>query len=322
MRIGCKRLTAALLLACAAGLPARQPPAWNAAGGLPWAGARQALAQQAPGAAERLDAATAGDREHVAEQLANVARLLERSSGARRVAASDNELARKIHRHAWERHAAAQRAFQAGDSGEAQRLLSEATLTMVQAVRMLGPTSETARKQADDFERRAESARVLLEALQRIAREEDSQGDAARTVETVERTVSAARIYLANGDPEHARRLLDSAYEIAKAAVEQLRDGKTLVRTLRFENAEHEYRYEVDRNDTHHMLVRVLVQEKRPGPQAQAAVEDLVQRAGVLRREAEAKAGGGNFRAAIELLEQSTRELVRAIRGAGLYIPG
>jgi hypothetical protein len=78
----------------------------------------------------------------------------------------------------------------------------------------------------------------------------------------------------------------------------------------------------VDRNDTHHMLVRVLVQEKRPGPQAQAAVEDLVQRAGVLRREAEAKAGGGNFRAAIELLEQSTRELVRAIRGAGLYIPG
>jgi hypothetical protein len=41
-----------------------------------------------------------------------------------------------------------------------------------------------------------------------------------------------------------------------------------------------------------------------------------------LRLKAESLATKGQFKDAIEMLERSTNELVKAIRGAGVYIPG
>ena len=39
-----------------------------------------------------------------------------------------------------------------------------------------------------------------------------------------------------------------------------MRSGDTLVRSLNFASKEEEYRYEIDRNDTHQMLIKVLVE--------------------------------------------------------------
>jgi hypothetical protein len=52
------------------------------------------------------------------------------------------------------------------------------------------------------------------------------------------------------------------------------------------------------------------------------AVDAAVRESGRLRRLAEQQASRGDFAAGIASLEQSTRELVRAIRGKGVYIPG
>jgi hypothetical protein len=41
-----------------------------------------------------------------------------------------------------------------------------------------------------------------------------------------------------------------------------------------------------------------------------------------LREDAESAAGEEQYEEAIELLEESTKELIRAIRSAGVYIPG
>jgi hypothetical protein len=41
-----------------------------------------------------------------------------------------------------------------------------------------------------------------------------------------------------------------------------------------------------------------------------------------LRKTAEEQAAKREFDAAVKTLEESTRELVRAIRAAGVYIPG
>ena len=53
-----------------------------------------------------------------------------------------------------------------------------------------------------------------------------------------------------------------------------------------------------------------------------ASAEKYIEKAGGLRTEAEEAAGGERFEEAIDLLEQSTKELIRAIRSAGVYIPG
>ena len=96
-----------------------------------------------------------------------------------------------------------------------------------------------------------------------------------------------------------------------------MRGGDTLVRSLTFASAEEEYHYEIDRNDTHRMLLNVLIEPART-----SQVAPGTQQAAVLRGNAESAAQAKDFKAAVRLLEDSTRELVRAIRTAGVYIPG
>ena len=70
------------------------------------------------------------------------------------------------------------------------------------------------------------------------------------------------------------------------------------------------------------MLVKVLLEDKLGGEAVSPRVSEFLTSAGSLRGEAEAAAKRGDFEAGIKLLEQSTGELVKAIRSAGIYIPG
>jgi hypothetical protein len=90
---------------------------------------------------------------------------------------------------------------------------------------------------------------------------------------------------------------------------------------LNFASPREEFEYEVDRNDTHRMLIQVLLADRKDGAMT-PAMQGFVDRAAVLRRQADAQAQAGDHPAAIRTLEDATRELVRAIRAGGLYIPG
>jgi hypothetical protein len=102
-------------------------------------------------------------------------------------------------------------------------------------------------------------------------------------------------------------------------SIEALRRGDTLVRSLQFASPREEYDYEIDRNDTHRMLIGVVLADRK---EAAGAMQPGIDRAAALRADAEAQARRGGGAAAIRLLEDATRELVRAIRAGGLYIPG
>ena len=261
------------------------------------------------------------ERQRVANQMANVERLLEKSSGAKRVMASDNELAKKIRQDAIARFGEARKALDAGEAAQAQQLLVDATKTMFQAVRILGRVPEDGSSGNREFDEREASARALLSALHRIAEAEGGADHAAEIIADVTKTIDAAKALRDAGKAAEARATLSAGYEKIKAAVETMRDGKTLVRSLKFDNEKDEFQYELNRNDSHQMLVRVLVKDKDAGEGANIAIEPYVKRAADLRVQAEQKSKSGDHRAAIQLLEQSTKELVRAIRSAGIFIP-
>ncbi|HEX6829168.1 MAG TPA: hypothetical protein VF104_09325, partial [Burkholderiales bacterium] len=122
------------------------------------------------------------------------------------------------------------------------------------------------------------------------------------------------------GNIDQGRVTLDQAYYVAKVAVQNLRQGDTLVRELKFETKEDEYRYEVDRNETHQLLIKVLVEGKDGG--MDPMIRDRVKQADALRKEAEALATKKDFDGAIKKLDDSTKELVKGIRAAGIFIPG
>jgi hypothetical protein len=250
-------------------------------------------------------------------RLASLETLIERSSAAREVEASPSPEARAARTKAREALQAAQRANASGDAAAAERQLAEARQQMMQAVRFAAPAGRLADQAKVDFERRLESTRALIAAQKRVGAEKKTGADALRSAE--ERLAAALESRSA-GRMDAARAQLEEAYLISKASLGSMRGGDTLVRSLSFDTKEDEYRYEVDRNDTHQMLLRVLLDSRTQT--GQAAVAASAQRARELRAQAEAAARRGEHAAAVRLLEDSTGELVKAIRGAGVYIPG
>ena len=263
------------------------------------------------------------DRAAVEQRMTSVATLIGRSSAARQIEASRDPKALEMRNQARALHRQAGEALQTGDTARAAKLLDESTRELLAAARAAAPEEVTAEKRRTDFNNRYESTKTLLAAQQRIAQEKAVGPEAAEAARQIEALMAEASQQAQAGSIDRARGTVDRAYLLAKASISSMRRGDTLVRSLNFATKREEYDYELDRNDTHRMLVNVLLDDRRASnPALDKSVQGFLDSAARLRSEAEEQARKGGFEAAIKTLEDSTRELVRAIRGAGVYIPG
>jgi len=257
-------------------------------------------------------------------RLQSVEKLLETSSAAKQIKGSDNQAAKDKHEQAVVLFDKAKLAQSKGDEQQAADLLKQATKVMFEATRMIKKDESFMAKDVRDFDERRASVDALCTAYESIAREKGI--DAATENELhafVYKRVDQAEALKQEDRVKEGRKMLDEAYVAAKVAIEHLRGGETLVRSLDFASSEEEYHYEVDRNDTHRMLVDVLLKEKmKTNWGIEAMVTKFMGRAGELRARADEQASDGEYENAVTTLEQSTKEIVRAIRSAGIYIPG
>jgi hypothetical protein len=270
-------------------------------------------------AASRL-AAAKPDRDQLQSTLESVDKLLGSSSAARQIEASKAVDAIARREKAVELHRNARAALGSGDLERAAVLLTEARAVFFEAVRLAAPDEVLAKKLENDYKTRLDSVKALQGAYKRVATE---KGNAARgvpeTLAQIEKSLAEAEKLAGAGRYRDGRGELDRAYLVAKAAISGLRSGDTLVRSLNFASKEEEYHYEVDRNNTHQMLIKVLLDDKKA---ADAMIQTYVTKAQELRGRADAAATAKDYGGAVRLLEESTAELVRAIRNAGVYIPG
>ena len=295
----------------------------------PWrlALAALALAVVAPLAALAQAGGPAGasnppTREQVERRLQSTGALVGQSSGAKQIETSANIDAKVQLAKARELHAQAKVMLDGGDVETANKLLHASARTLVEAVGMASADQVHARKDRVDYDARRESTRALLDAGQRIAAEKGAGPRNAELMKRIDAIIAEADHQAGAGNLPEARRTLDQAYGAARAAVSGMRGGETLVRSLNFANKEEEFHYEIDRNDTHRMLVTLLLQDRRGAGSVDAMVERATQTAARLRQQADEQAKRGEFDAGVKTLEDSTRELQRAIRAAGVYIPG
>lgn len=263
--------------------------------------------------------ATAQEREQVERRVQSVGTLIERSSAAKQIESSGVAAARERRDNARLIHREAVAALAANDAAGASKLLDQAAREMMDGARLARPEQVAGEKHQRDFEARLESARALLAAQQRITKEKGAGREAQDAARSIERQIGEAQAIAAQGRYEEARPVLDRAYLTARVAIESMRRGDTLVRSLNFASPREEYDYEVDRNDTHAMLIKVLLADRKD---MAGTLAPFTAKAAALRSEAEGKAKAGDHAAGIRLLEDSTRELVRAIRSGGIYIPG
>jgi hypothetical protein len=281
-----------------------------------------ALAQTADteptSAATRLQAVKV-DKDTLTFNMESVGKLLESSSAARQIDSSKASEAIDKRQKAREIYKSAQAALAAGDLNKASQLLTEVRSLFFEAVRLAAPEEVTAKKLENDYKARLESVNALLGAYKRVANEKGSAAKGVNeTVAQIDKGVAEAAKLAQAGKFKEGRSELDRVYLVAKAGISGLRSGDTLVRSLNFASKEEEYHYEIDRNNTHHMLIEVLLADKK----ADGMVQQFIDKAKALRTQAEAAASSKDYANGVKLLEESTAELVRAIRGAGIYIPG
>lgn len=263
------------------------------------------------------------DVQQLERRLNSVATLIESSTAAQQIEASANPQALALRDKARELRRQASEAYNNGNLPAASRLLDEAAKVLFEGVRIASPEQAQLAKKQRDFDARMESVKALLAAQRRISQEKQLGAKGDQATAGLEAQMREAAALAAAGKLDQGKVLLDQVYVGTRTAIEKMRDGDTLVRSLHFINKEEEYHYEIDRNDTHRMLIKVLLEEKRASnPNLESMVQKYLEQSAVLRTSAEAQARSKDFEAAIKTLEDSTRELVRAIRGAGVYIPG
>lgn len=272
-----------------------------------------------------LHAAAPPESQEAAERrLQSLGTLIEASSVARQIEASGEAAAREKRDNARLVHREAAAALARGDLAATSRLLDAAAREMMSGARLAHPEQVSGAKQQRDYAARLDSARALLAAQQRITAEKAAQPGAAEAAEAtrrIEAGIAEAERRAAAGELAAARAAVDRAYLTARVSIEALRRGDTLVRTLQFAGPREEYAYELDRYDTHRMLIQVLLADRAAGGESGPAMRGFIERAAVLRTEAEALAAGGEHAAAVKRLEEATRQLVRAVRIGGIFIP-
>lgn len=263
--------------------------------------------------------AAAEDRDALERRVASVATLIESSSAARQIESSGVSAAREKRDNARLIHREASATLKAGDAAGATKLLDQAAREMMAGARLAKPEEVNGQKDQRDFAARLDSARALLVAQQRITIEKGNPADARAATQRIEQAIVQAEQLAAAGKWAEARPIADRAYLSARVSIEQMRRGDTLVRSLHFASKREEYAYEVDRNDTHRMLVNLVLADKRD---IAATLQPLLDKAAALRRDADAQAQRGDHDAAIRTIDEATRELVRAVRAGGIYVPG
>lgn len=268
-------------------------------------------------------ARAAEDKEQLQRRLASVATLVEKSSASKQIESSAVPQALALRAKARELWQQADAAYQGGSYADASRLLDQAAKMFFDGVRQAAPEQIEGEKKQRDFDNRMESVKALLAAQKRISLEKNLGAKGIQISNRIEAQMREALALAAAGKLDQGRTLLDQVYVSTRSEIESMREGDTLVRSLNFATKEEEYHYEVDRNDTHQMLIKVLLNERRASnPGLESMVQKHLELAAALRLNAEAMAVKKDFEAGIKLLEDSTKELVRAIRGAGVFIPG
>ena len=264
-------------------------------------------------------AAQSSSDDPLAKRVAMVHTLLYDSSAAKQIMANGTEPALAKRREAIRLYEAAE----AGGDIEMRRAqLNQAVATMYEAVGLVKNGARGDEKTYRDFENRKASLDALLAAHERIMDEKGKKQLHTLLLAEIEEDAGQAEALLAEGKVTEARVHLDKAYEVTMLSVEHARDGETLTRQLKFDTPRDEYAYELDRNDTHKMLVTVLLKDKLENEFTRNRVAGFLEAAERYRETALKHADEGRFDEAISALESSTNELVKVIRGAGVYIPG
>lgn len=210
---------------------------------------------------------------------------------------------------------------------EAARLLDEALKATSAASRKMSPDgggsgggslSEAAlQKSLDDKAQQVATYRASLVDMTR----DPKQGVAARQLlARLDVLLSEAKQFSDGGRLSEANKKMAAAYKLTVEEIAKLRAGQEVVLSLTFETPADEYAYEQRRFDSNLTLVEMMVAEGRAEGQKRTLVNGFVTEGQRLKTLASADASANRHKAAVELMEQASGQLNKALQSMGLPV--
>ncbi len=210
---------------------------------------------------------------------------------------------------------------------EAARLLDEALKATSAASRKMSPDgsgsggsglSEAAlQKSLADKAQQVATYRASLVDMTR----DPKQGAAARQLlARLDVLLAEAKQLSDGGRLSEANKKMAAAYKLTVEEIAKLRAGQEVVLSLTFETPADEYAYEQRRFDSNLTLVEMMVAEGRAEGQKRTLVNGFVTEGQRLKTLASADANANRHKAAVELMEQASGQLNRALQSMGLPV--
>lgn len=241
--------------------------------------------------------------------------VIMRSKSAVRIEQGDNEEAKAKLAEARDKYKQARQAQSDGDFTRSEELANEA-IRLVTAAAMKVPNKvddvEVQKRRYDDLLAQIETYRNWDHQSSEIDAETQAQMDSA--ILEIEKAAS----YAAADDYSKANEFLGMALNIVIKAKNSSLKERTFSYDLNFETPLDEYKYELSRNDDYLRLVPIALTQKQPSAGILNLLERFLQKAKVLRHDAESKFDDKQFEAAVTAMQDSTKELVSALKIIGV----
>ena len=260
-----------------------------------------------------------GRRSLLHNKLLLLQSMTEQSAAAQRIEASQHSReAKALLAQAREAHRQAQALLEQEDYAGSEARINEGLRLFSEAARNVADLKRESTKEQQRYQELSERIDSFHQAFARIVKE---KGPA--TLNLLDQTgvdakrKQASKLY---GEQRYREANLELEQVLAKLehALTKARDQETLVRALEFASAEDEYAYEVERNHSHEMLVRLLLSQENLNPARRAMIDRFMELNSNARVEADTLARQGDHTAALQKLESGTQQLVRALRVAGM----
>ena len=258
----------------------------------------------------------------LANKLKLLDQLVNRSPAVKRIENSTNAEAKQLLENARQAYQHAQRELEADHLDAAGLHINEGLRAVGIASRKVGDSRRRNEAAKARYQELRQRVLTFLEAFQRVASEKKDRNVTALLGQSDVDALLMEADRLAKKDAfEAANQQLTQLADNVEVALIKARYRETLLHELKFDTPEDEYAYEMGRNRSYVMLVKLLTKERPMSVAGSAYVEKSIQRNETLRKDAESLAANGDTAAAIKKLEAGTKQLGRALRASGMAFP-
>jgi hypothetical protein len=258
------------------------------------------------------------------QKLDTILKLLNESSVSENILNSNNEVAIQYYKLSKNTYKHAVSEFAKGNIEKSNLFIKKATDALTNATMFANMNKDNVNLESDRhiYEDTKMSVDALLEVVHSVAEEKGVDEKNREMLEKISELNKQAETYAQNNHHSIATQKLEQILSLIRNNIISLRMGDTLVRTLTFVNPKEEFRYEIDRNDKHFLLLKTLIQDTLIEKKSSLQFSNDTTKAYELRKKAEKSAKNRDYKHAIITLEKSTEILINIIRMAGTEIPG